>query len=49
MATYFGSESDDSYSDSELTAFIWVGFIEIFLFAFLLFFAIYNTVFFLCR
>lgn len=49
MAAQYGSESDDSYSDSELAAFRWVGFIEIFLFAFLIFFAIYNTVFFLCR
>ena len=49
MVALYGSESDDSYSESELAAFRWVGYIEIILFSFLLLFAVYNTVFFLCR
>ena len=45
----FTGDDTITYTDSQIKAFKAVGYIEIFLFTFLLLFAVYNTIFFLCK
>ena len=51
-ATYFVMNSDTAaieYSDGQLKSFLAIGIVELILFILLFAFAVYNTIFFLCR